>query len=199
MPHETSTLVTIEPDTSDATRMKSEAPLKNDLPVTAGFLVPQKRASLLQKYQWLVKDYENNDTGKYSTLPVPTYIFPNQSSSCFIDASFELLLNAVLPFVNMSFADQSNVYDSLLVNAYESYSQQPRFGIRAATLTVRQFVWNMTEYKIVSGAPRMVKTFPKGHEGDTHDLASKILQRLSGAFTSKICTFSSLQCEREVS
>ncbi|KAK4521055.1 uncharacterized protein ATC70_004045 [Mucor velutinosus] len=99
----------------------------------------------------------------------------------------------------MSFADQSNVYDSLFVNAYESYSQQSRFGIRAATLTVRQFFWNMTEYKIVSIVPRMVKTFPKGHEGDTHDLASKILQRLSGAFASKICAFLSLQCERKVS
>ncbi|KAK4513261.1 Ras- protein Rab-18 [Mucor velutinosus] len=155
---------------------------------------------LLRTHPFLqVMDYENNDPGKYSTLPVPTYIFPNQSSSCVIDASFELLLNAVLPFVDMSFADQSNVYDSLLVNAYESYSQQSHFGIRAATLTVRQFVWNMTEYKIVSGAPRMVKTFPKGHEGDTHDLASNILQRLSGAFASKICTFPSLQCERKVS
>jgi len=64
----------------------------------------------------------------------------NESNSCFIDAFIELLFNAVLPFVDMSFADENNAYDCLLMNAFESYSQQSPSGIRAATSTVRHFI-----------------------------------------------------------
>ncbi|CAO3652500.1 unnamed protein product [Mucor fragilis] len=53
------------------------------------------------------------------------------------------------------------MYDCLLMNAFESYSKQTRFGIRAATSSVRQFVWSMTEQKVVSGARQLAKSFPK--------------------------------------
>ncbi|KAK4510814.1 uncharacterized protein ATC70_005248 [Mucor velutinosus] len=158
----------------------------------------KKRTSLLQKYQWLVKDDQNNHPDSHPSLPVPTYIVSNESNSCFIDAFFELLFNAVLPFVDMSFADENNAYDCLLMNAFESYSQQSPSGIRAATSTVRHFVWNMTEYKLVSGVRQLVKSFPKGRQGDILDLASMVLERLSSVFASKVCTFPSLQCERKV-
>ncbi|KAK4520330.1 uncharacterized protein ATC70_008464 [Mucor velutinosus] len=99
----------------------------------------------------------------------------------------------------MSFADENNAYDCLLMNAFESYSQQSPSGIRAATSTVRHFVWNMTEYKLVSDVRQLVKSFPKGRQGNTLDLASMVLERLSSVFVSKVCTFPSFQCERKVS
>ncbi|CAO3622008.1 unnamed protein product [Mucor fragilis] len=173
--------------------------LENKPSVTENFMLPEKRASLLQKYKWLVKDYENKNPESYTSLPISTFIVANNDNSCFIDAFFELFLNAVLPFVDLSFVDQSNTYDCLLMNAFESYSKQTRFGIRAATSSARQFVWSMTEQKVVSGARQLAKSFPKGLEGDTLDLASTILERLLSVFASKICTFSSLQCERKVS
>ncbi|KAK4519068.1 uncharacterized protein ATC70_009299 [Mucor velutinosus] len=151
--------VAIEPIASSSTTTADQPSLENDSSTAAGFLLPQKRTSLLQKYQWLVKDYQNNHPDSHPSLPLPTYIVSNESNSCFIDAFIELLFNAVLPFVDMSFADENNAYDCLLMNAFESYSQQSPFGIRAATSTVRHFVWNMTEYKLVSGVRQLVKSF----------------------------------------
>ncbi|KAL7314905.1 hypothetical protein PS15m_006420 [Mucor circinelloides] len=159
-------------------------------------ILPEKWPHLLQKYRYIAHAYDNKTREEHPSLAMNVYIRSNQNNSCFIDASFELLFNAVLPFIDMSCIDSNNNYDCLLKDAFDLYSLQTNLGVDTAIGNVRNFVWNMEE---VNGARKMVKSFPKGREGDNVKLLSIILERLSDVFAKKICAFSSMKCERKIS
>jgi len=159
-------------------------------------ILPEKRPHLLQKYRYITHAYDNKIREEYPSLAMNVYIRSNQNNSCFIDASSELLFNAVLSFIDMSCIDSNNNHDCLLKDAFDLYSLQTNLGVDTAIGNVRTFVRNMEE---ANGTRRMVESFPKGREGDNAKLLSIFLERLSDVFAKKICAFSSMTWGRKFS
>lgn len=81
----------------------------------------------VSRYYQLVKQYdidpcrvEHSTTRNLNFLGATA---PNSSNSCYIDATFGLLWNAVLPFTLVENFDSSkNAFDDILVRSYKKYT-----------------------------------------------------------------------------
>ncbi|KAG2199529.1 hypothetical protein INT47_009983 [Mucor saturninus] len=75
-------------------------------------------------------------------------IAANRKNSCFIDATFELLWNAVLPFDSLE-GLKYNRYNSILIDSYKKYTStveimdEKKRVVREASAMIREFVWGI--------------------------------------------------------
>lgn len=102
-------------------------------------------------------------------------INPNKDSSCYIDAIFELLWNAVLPHTYediVSKGQSLNEYDTKLIQTYEMYHSRGGNGRVKASETIREFVWSC------------VPNQTKGEWGDCAGLFEHFLENMSAGMRS---------------
>lgn len=124
------------------------------------------------------QDKDNRILVKNSKLGIA----PNSRNSCYIDATFELLCNAVMPFFDL-FDDityeSSNLYDKVLVDSFMLYSD---VFVDLASTKIREFVWKIRD---IDGKQR----FLSGEQGDCVELFTLTLEKISPLFASHFCNF----------
>lgn len=144
---------------------------------------------LEKDYKALEPAVDFPETVSYVRLATPSLITPNRtalnsntSSSCFIDATFELLWHCVLPWVADSIFKKNqlvastNEFDKILYQTYMLHSSGTLEGRLDASSTIREFVWSLRNYK-------------KGEWNDCNQLLGLFLDNLSPDIRS-FCSFS---------
>jgi hypothetical protein len=119
-----------------------------------------------------------------------THISLNQSNSCFIDASFELLWNAVMSLIDLNssllhdHAKKFNKYDQVLIDSFKLYSEENVEGTEKASTIAREFVWNLKNYNGITFL------FSRGSMHNCLEVFEQILENLSAELISLILGFS---------
>jgi hypothetical protein len=116
----------------------------------------------------------------------------NSMNACFIDANFELLWNAVLPFIPLEHFDRSNDYDNGLYESFEEYKKELKNDREMVTQSIRSFVWAIPGMNLSKAGSE----FPAGNQGDCFELLLLFFSKLSDGFVSKVCNFPGRQFTR---
>lgn len=150
----------------------------------------KKESLTVKQYHRLTKKYDVDNSRLEGTtiknLNFLSVIAPNYSNSCFIDSTFELLWNAVLPFVPIENIDCSeNAFDDILVRSFRKYTadavnmqEKKKFTLEASGL-IRNFVWNIPNsvYTFLA-APQ----FPRGESNCVIELLEVFFKNMSSEF-----------------
>lgn len=144
---------------------------------------------LTKKRKHLTMEHQNQKSQKIDNVSYPSrnsgfygYIAPNTSNSCFIDATFEMLWNSILPDVAEKLyglnSANNNEYDNALLDSFKLYITGVKEDTLAASNCIRKFVWGLP------GAQ-----FERGEMGDLVELIEHFFNNLSSHITDSICSF----------
>lgn len=114
----------------------------------------EKKVLPVFQYQQLTEKYDLDRSRVIGKIPKNINFFaaiaPNSSNSCYIDSTFELLWDAVLPFVPVDTIDFSkNAFDNFLIRSYKKYSadvvdmEHKKKNTTEASNMIRNFVWEI--------------------------------------------------------
>ncbi|CEP10478.1 hypothetical protein [Parasitella parasitica] len=145
-----------------------------------------------QNYDFLTLDYLFHKDLDISNQPkFYNYIARNHHNSCFIDANFELLWNAVLPNIDLSkfTISDGNCYDRCLLQSFRFYHVEDRKSTDNAANLARKFFWNLKDH-------RGHVIFRENMMADCGEIMRRLLNNLSPNLLSQICGFPGAKISR---
>lgn len=116
-----------------------------------------------------------------------SYISPNTQNACFIDATFELFWNAILPFSDLSeYVPDSanpNSYEDCILKTYALYCEETNDSTDRASMMARKFVWSLKNDKGEF-------LYPEGEQGDCSEVMLSIINGISYRLGNLLSCFS---------
>lgn len=164
--------------------------IKKGIPETKKVVTIYERESIVELYNQEVTRV-GNDLNNIDEKHL--FIAPNRRNSCFIDATFELLWNAVLPFVDFKDIDETeNIYDDMLISSYKMYIsdvndvEERKKVVVEASKMIRDFIWSIPSVADDDYSPPQ---FPPGEQNCLRELSELFFNKLSLKLRAKLSGF----------